>query len=97
MRRSLSVARPIGSDNPEQDPDRGHSPRLRSSGCGGGGLSGVETKDLSPKVQVAMALSVLAPVVLSRLLLVAFATSFWWILTTYGWVAFPAFGRLWPG
>jgi len=37
---------------------------------------------------------VLAPVALSGVLLVALAPGFWWIFTTYFWVAFPAFGLL---
>jgi len=37
---------------------------------------------------------VLAPVVLSGVLLIAFVPGLWWIFTTYFWVAFPAFGLL---
>jgi hypothetical protein len=37
---------------------------------------------------------VLAPVTLSGVLLVAFTPGFWWVFTTYFWVAFPAFGLL---
>lgn len=90
MRRSLSVVQSIGSDNLDRDSD--HGPRRRSSGCGG--FLEIETKDLSPKVQVAVALSVLAPVILSGLFLLVFAPGFWWIFTTYGWISFSAFGLL---
>lgn len=44
---------------------------------------------------MAVALAVLAPVVLSGVVL-AF-TPVWWIFTTYFWVAFPAFGMLGSG
>lgn len=49
---------------------------------------------MGPKAQVFAALVVLAPVALSGVLLVALAPGFWWIFTTYFWVAFPAFGLL---
>lgn len=62
-------------------------------GCGPGHFFGVEIEAMSPKAQTATALAVLAPVVLSGLLLVALVPDLWWIFT-YGWVAFPAFG-LW--
>ena len=57
--------------------------------------SGVES--LGPRAQVIAALAVLGPVVLSGLFLVTFAPGLWWIFTTYGWVAFPAFGLLLRG
>jgi hypothetical protein len=55
---------------------------------------GLDVEEMAPRAQVAVALSVLAPVALSGLLLVAFAPGLWWIFTTYGWIAFPAFGLL---
>ena len=62
-----------------------------------GRLFGVEVEGMSPRAQVAAALAVLVPVALSGLLLVALVPSMWWIFTTYGWVAFPAFGLLLRG
>lgn len=59
-----------------------------------GHFLGLEVEKLGPKAQVIAALSVLAPVALSVLLLVAFVPGLWWIFTTYGWVAFPAFGLM---
>lgn len=59
-----------------------------------GHFFGLEVGKLGPKAQVIAALSVLAPVALSGLLLVAFVPGLWWIFTTYGWVAFPAFGLM---
>ncbi|MDQ4063812.1 MAG: hypothetical protein M3122_08000 [Actinomycetota bacterium] len=55
---------------------------------------GLDVKEMSPRVQVVMALAVLAPVALSGIALVAFAPGLWWVFTTYFWVAFPALGLL---
>lgn len=57
--------------------------------------SGIES--IGPRAQVIAALAVLAAVALSGLFLVAFAPGLWWIFTTYGWIAFPAFGLLLRG
>ena len=61
---------------------------------GSGNFLGMEVAKMSSKARVAAALSVLVPVALSGLFLVAFFPGLWWIFTTYGWVAFPAFGLL---
>lgn len=60
----------------------------------GGDFLGLDVEKMGPRAQVVVALSVLAPVALSGLSLVAFVPGLWWIFTTYGWVAFPAFGLL---
>ena len=73
---------------PEAGPRRG--PRSHHDGR----FMGLEVEEMAPRAQVAVALSVLAPVALSGLLLVAFAPGLWWIFTTYGWISFPAFGLL---
>jgi hypothetical protein len=52
---------------------------------------------MSPGARISAALSVLLPVGLSGMFLVAFVPSLWWIFTTYFWVAFPAFGLLMSG
>ena len=62
-----------------------------------GDFFGLDVESVSPGVQVAAALSVLAPVVLSGVFLVAFFPGLWWIFTTYGWISFPAFGLLMRG
>ena len=62
-----------------------------------GRFFGLDVEGMAPRAQVAAALAVLAPVVLSGLVLVAVAPGLWWIFTTYGWVAFPAFGLLLRG
>lgn len=58
------------------------------------GLFGLDVESMRPRAQVATALTVLAPVVLSGLLLVAFAPGLWWVFTTYGWISFPALALL---
>jgi hypothetical protein len=55
---------------------------------------GMDVGKLGPRAQVAVALVVLVPVMLSGLLLIAFVPGLWWVFTTYGWVAFPASGLL---
>lgn len=60
----------------------------------GGAGSAVE---LAPKARVVAGLSVVAPVALSGFVLIALWPSLWWILTTYGWIAFPAIGLVTSG
>ena len=55
---------------------------------------GMDTMKMGPQAQVVVALLVLTPVILSALFLVLFVPGLWWISTTYGWIAFPAFGLL---
>ncbi len=59
-----------------------------------GDFFGLDVESVSPGGQVAAALAVLAPVLLSGVFLVAFFPGLWWIFTTYGWISFPAFGLL---
>jgi len=58
---------------------------------------GFEAEKMSPGARVTAALSVLVPVALSGVFLVAFVPGLWWIFTTYFWVAFPAVGLLASG
>jgi hypothetical protein len=71
----------------------GHGMRRNA---GGREFLGRELK-MSPGARISAALSVLVPVGLSGVFLVAFVPSLWWIFTTYFWVAFPAFGMLTSG
>jgi hypothetical protein len=64
---------------------------------GGHGLFGLDVEKMSPGARVAAALSVLVPVALSGVFLVAFVPDLWWLFTTYFWVAFPAVGLLVSG
>jgi hypothetical protein len=71
----------------------GLEPRWEHRGRSGD-FFGLDVGEMRPKAQVAVALSVLAPVALSGLFLIAFVPGLWWVFTTYGWVAFPALGLL---
>jgi hypothetical protein len=62
--------------------------------AGSGGFFGIEVDGMSPRARVATALAVLVPVGLSGLVLIAFVPGLWWVVTIYGWIAFPAFGLL---
>lgn len=64
---------------------------------GSGDFLGMDVGKMGSKARVAAALSVLVPVALSGLSLIAFFPGLWWVFTTYGWVAFPAFGLLLRG
>ena len=80
------------------DDDAGFGGR-RSWGSRGrhGDFFGLDVESVSPGVQVAAALAVLAPVLLSGVFLIAFFPGLWWIFTTYGWISFPAFELLMRG
>jgi hypothetical protein len=65
--------------------------------AGGREFMGGDVEKMSPGARISAALSVLLPVGLSGVFLVAFAPSMWWIFTTYFWVAFPALGLLTSG
>src|SRR5215204_4805906 len=64
---------------------------------GGREVLGRDVEKMSSGARISAALSVLVPVGLSGVFLVAFVPSLWWIFTTYFWVAFPAFGMLTSG
>ncbi len=66
----------------------------RGHHCGPNHFFGFDAKEMNPKAQILAALAVLAPVALSGFFLVALAPGFWWIFTTYFWVAFPALSLL---
>ena len=72
----------------------GHVVRWRA---GGGEFLGYEVEKMSPGARISAALSVLVPIGLSGIFLVAFVPSLWWIFTTYFWIAFPALGLLTSG
>jgi hypothetical protein len=64
---------------------------------GGRDFLGRDVEKIGPGARIVAALSVLVPVGLSGIFLVAFVPQLWWIFTTYFWVAFPAFGLLGSG
>ena len=55
---------------------------------------GLDVEGMSRRARVTTALIMLAPVILFWIILVVLAPGLWWVFTTYGWVAFPAFGLL---
>src|SRR5215217_4260842 len=59
---------------------------------GGRDFLGRDVGKMGPGARIVAALSVLVPVGLSGIFLVAFVPQLWWIFTTYFWVAFPALG-----
>jgi hypothetical protein len=65
--------------------------------AGGREFLGRDVKKMNPGARISAALSVLLPVGLSGVFLVAFAPALWWIFTTYFWVALPALGLLMSG
>ena len=75
----------------------GLRPRYHRHGHRDGRLFGLDTESMSPGARISAALSVLLPVGLSGVFLVAFVPGLWWIFTTYFWVAFPALGVLSSG
>lgn len=79
----------------------GRSVGLRGVGFGGRRhrpeFFGIDAEKLGPRARVGVALSVLVPVALSGVLLVALVPGLWWVFTTYFWVAFPALGLLGSG
>jgi hypothetical protein len=64
---------------------------------GGREFLGRDVEKMGSGARILAALSVLVPVGLSGVFLVAFVPGLWWIFTTYFWVAFPAFGLLSSG
>jgi hypothetical protein len=64
---------------------------------GGHRYKGRDVEEMSPSARISAALSVLVPVALSGVFLVAFVPQLWWVFTTYFWVAFPALGLLKSG
>jgi hypothetical protein len=64
---------------------------------GGRDFLGRDVEKMSPGARIVAALSVLVPVGLSGVFLVAFVPQLWWIFTIYFWVTFPAFGLLSSG
>jgi hypothetical protein len=65
--------------------------------AGGSEFMGRDVEKMSSGARILAALSVLLPVGISGVFLVAFVPSLWWIFTTYFWVALPAFGLLMSG
>lgn len=55
---------------------------------------GLDVENMSPRAQVAMALTVLVPVVLGVILVLSFVPQVFWLVFVFGWMVFPSFGLL---
>ena len=59
-----------------------------------GDLFGLETESMSPKAQIAAALSVLAPVALGTIFVLSFVPGVFWLIFVFGWMIFPSLALL---
>ena len=58
---------------------------------------GLDVEGMSPKAQVATGLAVILPVAVATTLVLALTDHMWWLVFTFGWTLFPAFGLLLRG
>jgi hypothetical protein len=58
---------------------------------------GVDTENMSPRARTVIGLSVLAPVTLGIAVVLLFFGQMFWLVFTFGWMVFPAFGLLTNG
>ncbi|MGB3634250.1 MAG: helix-turn-helix transcriptional regulator [Rubrobacteraceae bacterium] len=58
---------------------------------------GVDTENMSPQARIVMGLSVLIPVALGIAVVLFFFQPMFWLVFTFGWMVFPAFGLLTGG
>lgn len=65
--------------------------------CDTGDFFGIEAENLHPRARVVLALLVLAPVVLGVAGVLLFFGQMFWLVFTFGWMIFPAFGLLTSG
>lgn len=75
---------------------RGFAPHREQWGHPGesGDFLGIDAEKISPKAQVAVALSVLAPAALGALLVLSLLPQLFWLVFVFGWTIFPAVGLL---
>ncbi len=77
-----------------------HRPRfgprqeIRRRDNGSGNFFGLDVEDMSPRAQIAAALTVLAPVALGVTLVLSLAPEVFWLVFVFGWMVFPSFGLL---
>jgi hypothetical protein len=55
---------------------------------------GLDVEKMSPKARVATGIAVIVPVAVAATLVLALAGPMWWLIFTFGWAVFPAFGLL---
>ena len=84
----------------EQRPDRdlqSRQGRHRERGHEPNAFFGLDVEGMSPKAQVATGLAVIVPVAVAAVLVLALVHHMWWLVFTFGWTIFPAFGLLLRG
>lgn len=81
---------------PETSPDGHHEGigRARHYNWDPGDFFGLDVSSMSPRAQVTTSLTVLVPVVVGTVVILAFLQSLWWLIFIFGWSFFPAFGLL---
>ncbi|CAN5800037.1 hypothetical protein BH23ACT11_BH23ACT11_19670 [soil metagenome] len=62
-----------------------------------GDFFGTNTENMSPLARVVLAVSVLAPVALGAAIILTMFGEVFWLVFTFGWMIFPAFGLRPPG
>jgi hypothetical protein len=72
---------------PDHDPTPSHPRRDRDD------FFGLDVERMSPRAQITASLAVLMPVAVG-VVAVLTLTSLWWLIFTFGWMIFPAFGLL---
>ena len=86
---------------PDQDlqPREERTPHLRLHGRGHdpGTFFGLDVEKMGAKAQVTAGLAVVVPVVVAVALVLTLFSQMWWLIFTFGWAIFPAFGLLLRG
>ena len=55
---------------------------------------GLDVERMSPRAQITASLAVLIPVAVGVVAVLTLLPSLWWLIFTFGWMIFPAFGLL---
>lgn len=80
----------------ETSPDGHHegTGRARHYNWDPGDFFGLDVSSMSPRAQVTTSLTVLVPVVVGAIVILAFLPWLWWLIFIFGWSFFPASGLL---
>ena len=74
-----------------------HHPRRREGGHDPNAFFGLDVDGMSPQAQVAVGAAVIVPVVVAAVLVLTLTEEMRWLVFTFGWAIFPAFGLLLRG
>jgi hypothetical protein len=83
--------RPV-QKRPDYDPER--RPHGHRRGWSDDDFFGLDVDRMSSRAQVRVALTVLALVLVGAVAVFALVPWLWWLIFTFGWMIFPAFGLL---